>query len=255
MKILISPAKSLDFETPVELKEYSQPAFLREAEVLMKQLKSKSKDDLKSLMKISDQLASLNKERNKEWKAPFSPDNAKQALYCFTGEVYKGIDVHSMTEEEITFSQDHLRIISGLYGVLKPLDLIQPYRLEMGTRLKVNESAKNLYQFWNESITDYLNNEMSQKAEKTVINLASNEYYKAIKDKLLRADVITPQFKEFKNGKYKIIMTYAKLARGRMTRYILENKITDPEEMKHFDLEGYAFDDNLSEGNNWVFTR
>lgn len=255
MKILISPAKSLDFDNKALTEEFSQPQFLKSSEQLMKKLKKKSNKDLKALMKISDSLAALNVERNKNWKTPFDIDNAKQALYCFTGEVYRGIDVNSMDENDLNYTQDHLRILSGLYGILKPLDLIQPYRLEMGTKLQVEKDVNNLYQFWNESITEHLNKELKNSNEKTIVNLASNEYYKVIKEKLLNAQVITPVFKDFKNGEYKVIMTYAKFARGLMTRYIIKNKIDSPEKIKLFDMEGYSYDDNLSDGNNWVFTR
>lgn len=255
MKILISPAKSLDFESTAPVKEFSQPDFIEQSEKLMKILKKKSKPDLKKLMNISDQLAELNKQRNEQWQTPFDLKNAKQAIYCFTGDVYRGLDVNSLNKKDIDFAQKTLRILSGLYGMLKPLDLIQPYRLEMGTKLKTTKKKENLYKFWNESITIALNEELKASNEKTVINLASNEYYKAIQEKILDAHVITPVFKDFKNGKLKVIMTYAKTARGLMSRYIIQNKITDPEELKGFDLEKYSYDDRLSTDKEWIFTR
>lgn len=254
MKILISPAKSLDFEKEIPISEFSQPEFIREAESLMKVLKSKNAKAIKSLMGVSDAIADLNVERNLAWRAPFTPENARQALYCFTGSVYQGLDVYSLNEEDIEFAQKSLRILSGLYGMLKPLDLIQPYRLEMGTSLKVGKK-KNLYQFWNESVTLKLNSDIKQDKDDFIVNLASAEYYKVIKEKLLHTEVITPVFKEFKNGSYKVIMVYAKLARGLMTRYIIQNRISNKEDIKNFNVDGYVFSEALSNDKEWVFTR
>ena len=252
MKIVISPAKSLDFETNAPTEAFSQPIFTKEAERLNKVLRKKSPRSLKKLMSISDQLAELNYERNQEWQLPFTKENAKQAVYAFTGEVYRGLDASSIPEEKIPEMQDKLRIISGQYGLLKPLDLMQPYRLEMGTKLKV-ASRENLYKFWGSTITKALNEEMEDG--ELLINLASNEYFKAIKPKELKGRVITPVFKDYKNGVLKSIMTFAKHARGLMVRYIIENGIEDLEGLKGFNEQGYGFDANLSSDNELVFTR
>ena len=203
-------------------------------------------------MKISPALADLNYERNQKWHQPFSLENSKQAIYAFTGEVFKGIDVNSLAEEKIPLLQSRLRILSGLYGLLKPLDLIQPYRLEMGTKLNVGE-VNNLYKFWDSSLADSLNQEMSEGD--LLINLASTEYFKAVPKKVLKNPMITPVFKEFKSGDYKIVMTYAKRARGLMVRYIIENNINTLEELKGFNTEGYLYTESLSSVSELVFTR
>ena len=203
-------------------------------------------------MKISPALADLNYERNQKWHQPFSLENSKQAIYAFTGEVFKGIDVNSLAEEKIPLLQSRLRILSGLYGLLKPLDLIQPYRLEMGTKLNVGE-VNNLYKFWDSSLADSLNEEMSEGD--LLINLASTEYFKAVPKKVLKNPMITPVFKEFKSGDYKIVMTYAKRARGLMVRYIIENNINTLEELKGFNTEGYLYTESLSSDSELVFTR
>lgn len=252
MKIVISPAKSLDFESKAPTNDFSQGIFLKQAERLNKILRKKSARSLSKLMSISPALGQLNFERNQEWELPFDLDNAKQAVYAFTGEVYRGLDVNTLPSEDISFLQEHLRILSGQYGILKPLDLIQPYRLEMGTKLKVGVKP-NLYKFWDKQIAQALNKEMS-KGE-LLINLASNEYFKAIDKKELKATVVTPVFKDFKNGEYKMIATFAKHARGQMVRYITENKINDIEGLKGFNYNNYAFDENLSSETELVFTR
>jgi len=203
-------------------------------------------------MKISPALVDLNFERNQSWHQTFSPENSKQAIYAFTGEVFKGIDIKSLAEEKIPLLQSRLRILSGLYGLLKPLDLIQPYRLEMGTKLTIGES-NNLYKFWDSSLANSLNDEM--KEGDLLINLASAEYFKAVPRKVLKNPMITPIFKEFKNGDYKIVMTYAKRARGLMVRYIIENNINTLEELKRFDTEGYLYTESLSTESELVFTR
>ena len=252
MKILISPAKSLDFEKEIPISESTECIFLNEAEGLSKVLKKKSAKKLIDLMGISPNLAALNRQRNMDWHLPFSPENSRQAIYAFNGEVYLGIDAHSIPLDKIGQLQDKLRIISGQYGLLKPLDLIQPYRLEMGTRLKVGR-RENLYKFWDTKITKALNDEMDDG--EPVVNLASNEYFKAIKPSLLKSKVITPIFKDFKNGEYKTIMTFAKRARGLMVRYIIDNDIESIDGLKQFNTRGYAFDANLSTDKDLVFTR
>ncbi|MDA9254335.1 peroxide stress protein YaaA [Flavobacteriaceae bacterium] len=252
MKIIISPAKSLDFESSAKTSVYTQPSFLKESSLLNKKLKVLSKKKLSDLMKISPALADLNYDRNQNWHQPFSLKNSKQAIYAFTGEVFRGIDITSLAEEKIPLLQDRLRILSGLYGLLKPLDLIQPYRLEMGTRISVGK-ADNLYKFWDSNLADALNNEM--KGGDLLINLASSEYFKAVPEKALKTSMITPIFKELKNGDYKIVMTYAKRARGLMVRYIIENDINTLEELKGFNTDGYAFTESLSTETELVFTR
>ena len=252
MKIVISPAKSLDYESKVPTTKYTQPAFLDQSEKLSNVLKKKSARQLSKLMSISDNLSRLNYERNQNWRLPFTLENSRQAIFAFSGDVFRGIDVASVPTNKLDQLQDKLRIISGQYGLLKPLDIIQPYRLEMGTRLKIGRK-NNLYQFWDTTITEALNNELEEG--EPFINLASAEYFKAIKPKLLKVPVITPVFKDFKNGEYKTIMTFAKLARGYMVRYIIDNDIDTVEGLKGFNNEGYAFDDNLSTDTELVFTR
>lgn len=250
MKILISPAKTLDFEQPSPINDHTTPAFLDESCALMDQLKTCSPDMLSSMMKISDKLGELNYARNQDWQVPFTQENAKACVYAFKGDVYTGLDAESLSKKEITFAQKHLRILSGLYGVLKPLDLIQAYRLEMGTKFQ-NDRGADLYQFWGDQINEALKAEEKQ----CVINLASNEYAKAAKLKCLDVPVITPVFKDFKNGQYKIISFFAKKARGLMSRYIIQHGITKPEEIKAFDVAGYAFNPEMSKETEWVFTR
>lgn len=252
MKIIISPAKSLDFETKATTSLYSEPRFLDKSEKLNKKLRTLSKKKISELMKISDDLAMLNYERNQEWELPFTLDNAKQAIYAFTGEVFRGVDVVTLPEIKVPILQDKLRILSGLYGLLKPLDLIQPYRLEMGTRLKVGR-ADNLYKFWDDQLANSLNEELDN--DELLINLASSEYFKAVPKKVLKVPMITPVFKDFKNGQYKTIMTYAKKARGLMVRYIIENDVETLEELKGFNVDGYGFSEEMSTKTDLVFTR
>lgn len=252
MKIIISPAKSLDFESKVPINLHTNPRFLAKSETLNKKLKSLSKKKLSTLMSISDDLASLNYERNQNWETPFTKENAKQAIYAFTGAVFLGIDVNTLPEDKVEVMQDRLRILSGLYGLLKPLDLIQPYRLEMGTKLKVGRK-ENLYKFWDTTLAESLNEEL--KDDELLINLASSEYFKALPKKALKVSMITPVFKDFKNGQYKTIMTYAKKARGFMVRYIIENEVNSLEELKGFNTDGYAFSEELSKDNELVFNR
>ncbi len=252
MKIVISPAKSLDFQTKVPTAKFSQGIFLNEAEKLSKVLKKESPKELSELMKISPKLGELNWKRNQNWQLPFSLKNARQAMYAFKGDVYKGLDAYSLLPEQIEQLQNKLRILSGQYGLLKPLDLIQPYRLEMGTKLEVG-NTENLYQFWGDKITKELNNELGD--DELFINLASNEYFKSINTKLLKVPVVTPIFKDYKNGKLKIISFFAKKARGLMVRYIVNNNIENIEGLKSFNYEGYLFDMNLSTEKDLVFTR
>ncbi len=254
MLSLISPAKSLDMETPPVTERFSQPRFLKEAEDLLSYLKPLAPQELSELMKISDKLASLNAARYQAWAPPFNLENAKQAALAFTGDVYAGLDASSLSDEALNFGQEHLRILSGLYGLLRPLDLIQAYRLEMGTALS-NSKGKDLYAYWRGQLTDTINQELDQHRNQYVVNLASQEYFKALDVKRIRAEVITPVFKDWKNGQYKIISFYAKKARGLMSRFILENKLDQPNDLKAFDLEGYSFNPSLTEGTSWVFTR
>ena len=252
MKIVISPAKSLNFESKAPTQEFSQPIFLKEADRLNKILRKKSARSLSKLMSVSPALGQLNYERNQSWETPFDLDNAKQAVYAFTGEVYRGLDANSLPLEDLNFLQEHLRILSGQYGILKPLDLMQPYRLEMGTKLKVGVKP-NLYKFWGDQITKTLNSELEEG--ELFVNLASNEYFKVLQAKDLKVLVITPVFKDYKNGEYKIIMTFAKLARGLMVRYLVDHKVTTLDGIKGFNYSGYGFDENLSTDTELVFTR
>ncbi|WP_162127700.1 peroxide stress protein YaaA [Flavobacterium phycosphaerae] len=252
MKIVISPAKSLDFETTVPTTLYTESAFLKQSNSIQKVLKKKKPKQLSALMDISDKLAELNWQRNQDWQTPFAPENARQAIYGFNGDVYIGLDAYTLPPEKIEVLQNKLRILSGLYGILKPLDLIQPYRLEMGTKLPVGKN-KNLYEFWKTTVTKSLNAEMV-KGE-LFLNLASNEYFDVIDTKKLKVPVITPEFKDYKDGKLKMISFFAKKARGMMVRYIIDTNAETLEDIKGFNYEGYAFDANLSKGNTLVFTR
>jgi cytoplasmic iron level regulating protein YaaA (DUF328/UPF0246 family) len=252
MLTLLSPAKSFDFESPAHTSLSSQPDFNAESARLIKKVGTFSKKKLGELMSISAELAALNVARYQQWSPEPSPETTKQAILSFNGEVYRGLNATKMDEQDLQFAQSHLRMLSGLYGVLRPLDMIQPYRLEMGTKLKYY-SYKNLYEFWGDKITKRLNEDLN--GAEWLINLASTEYYKAVKEPKLKATVITPIFKDFSNGEYKVLMTYAKNARGVMANYIIKNRIKDPELLKGFNENGYAFDSAQSEGNNWVFAR
>lgn len=254
MLMVVSPAKNLDFGSQAPVSSFTQPELLDYATELANQCKELSPSDLSSLMKISDKLAILNAERFNSFSTPFSLDNAKQALFAFNGDVYSGLDASSLTDEDIKFAQAHLRILSGLYGVLRPLDLMQAYRLEMGTKFQ-NTKGKNLYEFWDQLITQKLNDEMSTLGTDSLVNLASNEYFDAVKKKTLNASIITPVFKDEKNGKYKIISFYAKKARGLMARFIIQNKITDVEGLKGFDSSGYSFCASESDSSTLTFKR
>lgn len=254
MIIVISPAKTLDFETPPVTHEYTQPGFLDDSAELIDELRKLEPDQVGKLMSISPKLALLNSNRYFSWKRPFTLKNAKQAVLAFKGDVYMGLDADTLTATELAFAQDHLRILSGLYGVLRPLDLIQAYRLEMGTQFK-NPRGNNLYEFWGDKIAQALNQEMTKQKSDILINLASIEYFQSIQPNTLNARIITPIFKDQKNGVYKIISFFAKKARGLMSRYIIQNKITNPEDIQRFDVTGYRFSENDSGKNEWIFTR
>lgn len=252
MKIIISPAKSLDYETALPTDQYSLSKFMKETRLINKVIKTKSPKELSELMHISDNLAELNWKRNKEFKTPFTPENARPAVYAFNGDVYQGLDAYSIPEDKLDVLQAQLRILSGLYGYLKPLDLIQPYRLEMGISLQF-DAYKNLYEFWKPILTESLNKEMVK--DELLVNLASKEYASAIDFKKLKAKVITPEFKDYKNGELKIISFFAKKARGLMVRYILDTGAQTIDDLKGFNYENYKFDENLSKGENLIFTR
>ncbi|WP_282144160.1 peroxide stress protein YaaA [Cellulophaga baltica] len=253
MKIVISPAKSLDFETELPTAAYTSPVFLEQSKKLNSVLKKKKPKDLSDLMHISDKLAQLNWDRNQNFSLPFTPENARPAVFAFSGDVYQGLDAYSLKETKIAELQNQLRILSGLYGVLKPLDLMQAYRLEMGTSLKVG-SAKNLYEFWKKDITASLNSELEEG--ELFVNLASNEYFSAVDEKNLKVPVIAPIFKDWKNDKLKIISFYAKKARGAMVRYIVDEKVNSLEELRGFNLDGYLFSkEHTLKENQPVFIR
>ena len=254
MLVLISPAKTLDFDSKPQTSKFTQCEFLDESQRLINELRKLNGSDVSTLMKISAQLGELNSERYKLWQTPFSLDNAKQALLAFKGDVYTGLAVEKFSSKDLQFAQQHLRILSGLYGLLRPLDLIQAYRLEMGTKF-VNPKGKNLYNFWGDQLTDAINQQLSKQTDEVVLNLASNEYFKAVKTKNLQGRVITPIFKDLKNGQYKIISFYAKKARGMMAAYIIKNRLLDAQQVQGFDSGGYQFQASLSTDDNWVFTR
>lgn len=250
MIILISPSKSIDMCSTPFPKEVSQPSFLKESKTLIKILSSMSEKEVGNFLKVSDKLSKLNYDRFKNWSTPFNSNNSKPAILSFTGDVYDSLSVKDFTHNDYKYAQNKLLILSGLYGILKPLDLIQPYRLEMGRNLKTN-NAKNLYQFWSNKISNYIQN----INDDTIINLASNEYYKVINPKLIKKNVITPIFKDKKNGEYKMISFYAKKARGMMSRYIIKNQINNSDDLNDFNVSGYSFSKKLSLTNQPVFVR
>jgi hypothetical protein len=252
MKIVISPAKSLNFEKELPTFRYTEPVFLKESRQIQKVLKQQSPKDLSELMNISSKLADLNWQRNTDWKTPFTTENARPAIYAFDGDVYTGVNAYSIPTAKLEKLQGSVRILSGLYGILKPLDLMQAYRLEMGTQLHVGDH-KNLYDFWKIKITNALNKELEEG--ELFVNLASNEYFSAVDIKKLRVPVITTDFKDYKDGKLKIISFFAKKARGMMVRYIIDTDAKTTEDLKGFDYGNYQFDANLSEGDHLVFTR
>ncbi|MGY8861119.1 MAG: peroxide stress protein YaaA [Pseudomonadales bacterium] len=254
MLLVISPAKTLDFETLSHTQLFSQGDFLPQAQKLIDVLAPMPPQDIALLMKLSDKLAALNTARYGSWHTPFTMDNAKQAILAFKGDVYTGLEAHTLTDAQLEFSQSHMRILSGLYGLLRPLDLMQAYRLEMGTKLD-NPKGKDLYTYWGSTITDGLNELLDQEITPILVNLASNEYFKAVKTKQLAGRIITPVFKDRKNGIYKIISFFAKKARGMMARYIIENELTDVEGLKAFNTSGYYYSKEQSTENQWVFLR
>ena len=252
MIVVISPAKKLDFETVAPTKKHTQAPFLSQSETLIHELRKKKPSDISKMMKLSDSLTELNVQRYKDFSLPFTPENSKQAMFAFKGDTYVGLDADSMKANEIKYAQKHLRILSGLYGLVSPLDLIQPYRLEMGTKFPC-DGHKDLYGYWKETVTAQVNKLL--KKEKALVVLASKEYFSAIDVKQINGRVITPAFKEKKNGDYKIISFFAKKARGMMSRYIIENQIETPEELENFDFDGYQFNKKLSSADTPVFTR
>ncbi len=254
MLIVISPAKTLDYDTPAKTKRFTEPAYLEDSQLLIDRARQWSALDIAELMQVSMKIAELNHERFAEWHTPFSAENAKQAVLAFKGDVYTGLEAESFSADDFAFAQKHLRILSGLYGLLRPLDLMQPYRLEMGRKVDT-ERGKNLYEFWGGKITEALNQQLKALKSPYLINLASNEYFKAVKPKQLDGEVITPEFKDWKNGQYKMMGVYAKKARGQLSRFVIQNKLTNPEDMKDFAVDGYGFNEEMSSGNKWVFTR
>ena len=254
MLLVISPAKNLDFDSSHPPCKHSQCAFLDKAEYLVNELSAMSPQQISKLMGISDKLGTLNYDRYQSWQRPFKKSNARPAMFAFNGDVYQGLEAASFSEEDLNFAQQHLRILSGLYGILRPLDLMQPYRLEMGTKL-ANERGANLYDYWQDVLAAQINKQLKKNQSRTLVNLASNEYFKAIDKNQLDAEIITPVFKEKRNGQYKIISFSAKKARGLMAAYIIKNQLLEPKKMQKFAAEGYEFNAKLSDDNHWVFTR
>lgn len=254
MLIVVSPAKTLDYESPLVTETYTQPELIDYSKQLIEVCRKLTPADVASLMKVSDKIADLNVGRFQEWSETFTLDNARQAILAFKGDVYTGLDAQTLTEADFEYAQRHLRMLSGLYGLLKPLDLMQPYRLEMGTKL-ANEKGTNLYQFWGNVITDKLNQAITEQGDNVLVNLASNEYFKAVKQKNLDAQVITPVFKDCKNGQYKVISFYAKKARGMMARFIIENRIESVADLTQFNTAGYTFAEDESSATELVFKR
>lgn len=254
MLMIISPAKTLDFDTPPTTQTHDIPRFLSDSQQLIDTAKQLSPADISALMKISEKLGILNYERFHDWQTPFTPANAKQALLAFKGDVYTGLNAETLCEDGLRWANEHLAILSGLYGVLRPLDLMQAYRLEMGTKLE-NPRGKNLYEFWGSQVTDAINAQLSKADQPVLINLASNEYYKVIQPKSVAANIITPVFKDEKNGHYKIISFYAKKARGLMARWVIDNRIDNPKDLVNFNVDGYFYDKATSDAKTLVFKR
>lgn len=254
MLIVISPSKTLDYKTPDTVKRATKPVFLQDSELLVRQLREMSTGKIAKLMNISPKLAELNANRYHDWHLPFTKSNARQAVLAFKGDVYAGLDAASLDQDDLAFAQKHLRILSGLYGLLRPMDLMQPYRLEMGTALESTRGT-DLYAFWGDKITGQLNKDLKKTGDGVLVNLASGEYFKSIQAGKLNARIITPEFKEKKNGQYRFFSFYGKKARGLMSRYIITHRLQDPEDIKAFNLEGYRFNKKLSAEDNWVFTR
>jgi cytoplasmic iron level regulating protein YaaA (DUF328/UPF0246 family) len=254
MLTVISPAKTLDFDTPPGTRKSTQPEFLERSAELIDEARNLSPDDIRGLMGVSENIAAINHQRFMNWGVPFSLKNAKQSILAFKGDVYTGLQAETMDAEQLKFAQQHLRILSGLYGLLRPLDLMQPYRLEMGLSFN-NPGGNNLYKFWGDSITQSLNNQLKKSGNTVLVNLASNEYFKAVRKPMLEADVITPVFRDLKGDKYKVISFFAKKARGQMTRYIIDKGLNDPEGLKKFRGDGYRYNKAQSTAREMVFTR
>ena len=255
MITLLSPAKTLDYESPLPVKDFSIPENLRQSKQLIKALRKKDPQDLSDLMGLSEKLANLNFERNMNWEPPVKhSDDIRQAIFAFKGDVYTGLSAYSLKKSDINFLDKHVRILSGLYGILKPLDLMSPYRLEMGTKLETSE-GKDLYEFWGQEITNSINESIFSHKSKYILNLASVEYFSSVKKDLLNGEVISPVFKDYKNGKYKIISFFAKKARGSMTRYLVENRIDSPKDISGFDYDGYKYSKSESTEYSPVFLR
>ena len=254
MIIVLSPAKSLDLETPVRTRKFSQPEFLADAGMLVKDLKKFNPEELSELMNMSSKLGALNYERYASWHPPFNKDNARPAIFTFIGDVYQGLEANTFSVADLNYAQKHLRILSGLYGILKPLDLMQPYRLEMGTRLATGK-GDDLYAYWGDRLTKSLNKELADEKKKVLVNLASNEYFNAIQARDLDGKVITPAFKDFSSGKYRFLSFYAKQARGMMAAFIIKNRISSIEKLKEFDTAGYRYSEQDSTENKPVFLR
>jgi cytoplasmic iron level regulating protein YaaA (DUF328/UPF0246 family) len=254
MLITLSPSKGQDFETPSQSKNHSKPESLQDSELLIRELRKIGQKDIQQLMNVSENIAKLNVDRYKSFKTPFTMKNAKQAIFAFKGDVYSGIDIEKFKEADLKYAQNHLRILSGLYGCLRPLDLIQPYRLEMKTKLR-NVRGENLYQFWGDRITDELNKQLEKQKQPVLVNLASNEYFKSVKPKQLKGRLLSINFKETKDGKTRIVAIFAKRARGMMADYILRNRIEKPDEIKKFREGGYRFSRELSDDKQWTFVR
>jgi len=254
MLMVISPAKTLDYETPPATERFTLPQYLDHSQELIEQLREFSPAQISELMHVSDKIGGLNAARFGSWTPAFTPANAKQALLAFKGDVYTGLDAQSLGEADFDYAQQHLRMLSGLYGLLRPLDLMQPYRLEMGTKL-ANARGKDLYAFWGTRISEWLNEAQADQGDDILLNLASNEYFSAVKRSALKARVIDTEFKDLKNGQYKIISFYAKKARGLMSRFVIQERINDPQALKHFDVQGYRFNPEQSNANKLVFLR
>lgn len=254
MLIVVSPAKTLDYESPLAIEKFTLPELTQHSKELIEECRKLTPTDISALMKVSDKIAGLNVARFQQWSETFTPENARQAILAFKGDVYTGLAAETMSEEDFDYAQSHLRMLSGLYGLLKPLDLMQPYRLEMGTKLG-NTRGSNLYQFWGSVITEKLNQALAEQGDNVLINLASNEYFKAVKKKELDGTIVTPVFKDCKNGQFKVISFYAKKARGMMARYVIDNQITSIEQLTQFNTAGYYFVEEESSATELVFKR
>jgi len=254
MLMVISPAKTLDFETPPSTTRFTQPQYLDHSQELITQLRELTPAQIGELMHLSDKLSGLNAARFGSWNPAFTPENAKQALLAFKGDVYTGLQAETLSEKELSYAQDHLRMLSGLYGLLRPLDLMQPYRLEMGTKL-ANARGKDLYAFWGTRISEWLNEALAEQGDDLLLNLASTEYFSAVKRSALKARIIDTEFKDWKNGQYKIISFYAKKARGMMSRFVISEQINTPDALKQFDVDGYRYSSELSSDTKLVFLR